>query len=166
MPVWLTQSRRRQLTPDQAANGQDRQQIRQHDQERIGHRNPERRQLELQRSGGTKQKACERGSADPPLAEDHGGDREIAGAAGRYSAVDAIFSGFAEVRRIRRREKSQTEIRLSLWGEFVRSRSRGATIERKGSQEGEQDRGNLVAGDRYMAKPTIVEALFSYRRAA
>jgi hypothetical protein len=24
----------------------------------------------------------------------------------------------------------------------------------------------LVAGDRYMAKPTIVEALFSYRRAA
>ncbi|WP_247386968.1 MULTISPECIES: hypothetical protein, partial [unclassified Bradyrhizobium] len=28
------------------------------------------------------------------------------------------------------------------------------------------DRGTLVAGDRYMAKPTIVEALFSYRRAA
>jgi hypothetical protein len=58
------------LSSSQSANGKQRQQVWQHDQKRIRHVDPERRELKLQSGRRAEQKARQNGSTYCPFSED------------------------------------------------------------------------------------------------
>jgi hypothetical protein len=61
-PVGLGERGRRGLASDQSGDGQQRQEVRHHDQQGIGNSDPHGRKLELHRRGGTEEQAREYGA--------------------------------------------------------------------------------------------------------
>jgi hypothetical protein len=81
-PIGFAKRRGRHLASDQAADGEQSEQIGQHDQQGVGNGDPQRRKLELQCGRRAEQEARQHRPADPPFAEDDGGDGKVTGPAG------------------------------------------------------------------------------------